>query len=210
MTMNRKVTHPTPTRRTLLALLAAGTLALSGCGDDEPPGWDRPVEQAAPVKPFVVPAAIEQLMATEFPADGQIHVIRAVGRFDIRPETVFCSGRDGFVLDGSAVSELLRRLGQQDHLNGSNRSSGITNETPFCRSGNPILVKGRQSNNRDGQPYKLVLAVWQGDTRWVAGVERVEGGPRPRIFNPYGTDPLPIELTTDMQSLSAYFIENAL
>lgn len=121
------------------------------------------------------PPAIEQLMEADFPTDGQIHVQRR-GAFRITPKTVVCYFPDGFSVDSQA---LFRALGQTSVSPGGSDRQIVMSD--YC-AGQPahVAIKGVQLRNRNGRPYKLVLAVWQGDPTtggavWVGGVERLEG-----------------------------------
>ena len=152
-------------------------LLLSSCG-----------EQSAGRNQAEIPAEIEHMMATEFPADGQVHV-QSKGRFVVKPDTPVCYFPDGFSFEGRT---LFTALGQpSSNQRGSGRQQPATAER--CEFNfTTLLSKGVNLPNRQGRPYKLVLAVWQGDVAegkgayWVGGVERIAGQwhPEPQIFHP--------------------------
>ena len=78
-----------------------------------------------------------------------------------------------------------------------------------------MLIRGAELANREGQPYKLVLAVWQDDPAtggavWVGKIERSNDSPRPEIGNPFGTDPIPFEMEAHMKELSDAFVRDLL
>jgi hypothetical protein len=137
-------------------------MALSGCGGV---GAD-------------VPDAVKTMMAAEFPADGQIHV-QSRGKIVIKPETPVCRHwkKDGDFGVGSA--KLFLALRQADAgPDGSERQ--LDAAEAGCRQSKSVVTFGRRFNNRNGEPYKLVLAVWQGDPAkggavWVGRVERAVG-----------------------------------
>jgi hypothetical protein len=50
--------------------------------------------------------------------------------------------------------------------------------SPECKgggAGGSVFVHGEEALGRNGKPYKITIAVWQGDTAWVAVVERPYG-----------------------------------
>jgi hypothetical protein len=128
------------------------------------------------------PTAVQKMLDAEFPADGRIHV-QSRGRFELKPETFFCVHRPGSGLDGGLVRQALASVGQSDYWNGAPRANGRFGEKASSRcdakrTGNPIFVHGIDAPNRTGKPYRLTLAIWQGDAAWVGVVERTDG-PRP-------------------------------
>ena len=157
---------------------------------------------------------IEAVPDSEIPSDGSIHVVKR-GQFVIAPETIFCTYRLGFGLDGAMLRNALKSMGQSDYLNGSPRGNGIfgpNDNNPDCVKGNPVLIRGIQALNRAGKPYRLTLVVRQGDAVWQGVVERADGR-RPEIndFPPYREGPkdlMEVSIDVDMQELSASFTNN--
>ncbi len=147
----------------LMALVAAA-LALAGCG-----GGGAPVSAGVEV-----PAAVQAMMAAEFPADGEIHV-QSRGKIVIEPETPTCYFENGFIVEPQSLFDA---LGQVKSLStGASRLQPATRDSQCEFQADTVLIWGRESANRNGEPYKLVLAVWQGDPAkdgavWVGGVER--------------------------------------
>lgn len=174
-----------------LCTALAAAMLVSGCGGG---GAD-------------VPEAVTALMAKEFAADGQVHV-QSREKIVIKPETAVCYIGGYF----PNSTELFKALGQSASTQSGSRMRPAREER--CKSErDAVLSYGTQTPNRSGKPYKLVLAVWQGDVAkggayWVGGVERLEKGPRPDIFNPYGTESLPLELEADLELLSQNFINS--
>lgn len=201
------------------AFLAASTMAfgLVACGGN---GIASRTESS-----MDVPAYVQDMIAADFPADGQIHM-RKTGKFQVAPTTLFCEmdasvdheikelGVAGIGIDGVKLAEAIRALGQSDYIHGSSRQR-ILRSGRCSDDGANIIYLGHALLNRTGDPYKLVLAVWQSDPSlggavWVGAMERLEGGPRPEISNPLGTDPLPFEIRADVTSLSSNFIKDAM
>lgn len=133
-----------------------------------------------------VPAEVKRMIATEFPADGQVYD-QSNGRFSVKPETMFCEmdatvapeikalGFPGMGIDGIILSEAIRSLGQ---VSGNRQQTIRGGHCPNNEAN--IVYWGYAKLNRDGQLYKLMLAVWQGDpakggATWVGGVERLDG-----------------------------------
>ena len=156
-------------RKYMLRGVCAMALMLGGCSDGE---------NGAPE----VPAAIQEMMAADFPADGEIHV-QSRGTFEIRPETKVCRAQRDVVSDfkDAAPSLLGPGLGEA----GAAASSGLSGRLGEAMSDGTVCSPDRinvintwgLSLNRDGTPYRLVAAVWQGDPAdggaiWVGGLER--------------------------------------
>lgn len=164
--------------RGVMCAMALSLAACSGDGHSEP--------QSADVE---VPDAVRDMMATDFPADGKIHAQNR-GTFNVQPTTYFCTFDPGFGVNG--LQAALEEIGQSGYLDGGPRTNGIFGErvSRQCApgaSGNPIFIRGFDLPNREGEPYKLVLAVWQGNpTRggavWVGGIERGSGRYHPNAF----------------------------
>jgi hypothetical protein len=151
-------------------------LALSGCEGDAGAG-------SAAQPRIVVPAFVQKMVDADFPADGQIHV-QSVGKFEIKPDTIFCIFRPGYGLDNKQLKRALERIGQKSAYRDSH-TAGVDKE---CAGGSPVFVRSAHANNRIGAPYKLTLAIWQdvsadwreSDAAWVGGVKRINAV-RPRI-----------------------------
>ncbi len=159
-------------------------MALASCGGGS-------AEPRAPVE-------IQKLMAADFPADGQIHV-QSRGNFVISSETAVC--RAARNIDRSLEDSAPRFLGPGLGEAGAAKSSGLSAELgkdlgngQICRSdGVNITNQWRLKLNRNGRPYELVLAVWQGDPAeggafWVGAVERMPGRYHPKSFAIAGED----------------------
>jgi hypothetical protein len=133
-------------------LSISATLVLAACG----PVGGSAKEQAV--------VEIEAVPDSEIPDDGSVHVVKR-GQFVIAPETIFCTYRLGFGLDGAMLSNALKSMGQPDYLNGSPRGNGIfgpNDNNPDCVKGNPVLIRGIQTLNRAGKPYRLTLVAGSG------------------------------------------------
>ena len=185
-----------------LALLA---VALHGCG------------RASDIPD--IPDVVETMLAVEFPADGQIHM-QSRGKFEIGPETTFCTFPDSFGIDSDAMINLFRVLKQPTtRPSGSGRWGLAVDKYSDCKLADSVLVAGSQLQNRQGKPYKVALAVWQGNparggAAWVGGVERL-GSSRPDIlirspFDVPGRDPPASEVKRfERYALSRYVDEDA-
>ena len=158
-----------------LLLLATGLAGCGGLGD---------AANKFPVPP--IPDAVKSAMAAPFPDDGRVHVTATKGKFVIKPETPFCGFPTGGGLTNEALETLFQRLGQPREFNSQRAGKQWRGNPEFgdkyggwmeCYTGNPIANYSETSPNRSGKPYRLMLAVWQGDVgrggaMWVAGVER--------------------------------------
>jgi hypothetical protein len=197
----------------MLHRLGTITLALTGCDADGGETGMKSSEVAGTTNS--VPGFLQEMLGARLPTDGSVQRKRT-GTFRIEPDTWFCTYSPGFSVD--KLGEALEAIGQDAYLNGAPRTNGIIGEptSPYCAPGasrNPIYVRSAQVTQIDGKTYRIALAVWQGDpasggASWVGAIERVEGGPRPTISNPFGTDRLPLEISADMAALSKAFIED--
>lgn len=132
-----------------------------------------------------MPPIIHKIMAETIPADGGIHLIYEKGSFEINPTTRFCTFRPGYGLDGRQLRDALQKLGQSEYLDGTSRAScqirgGASGPGLDELEKGTVFIRMEKTPNRRGAPYKLVLAVWQGQptaggTVWIAGVERLNG-----------------------------------
>jgi len=158
-------------------LISAATLALAGC--------DKPAATQPPAPALVaVPDSVQAMMAERFPADGEIHA-KSLGRITIKPDTPVCEIWLALPEErranhfGVNSSDLFLPLGQSDNNDsGSDRQQGANIEQ--CPDPDSVIILGLKSASSIGQPYKLVLAVWQGDpakggAAWVSGVVRIPG-----------------------------------
>lgn len=156
-------------------ILCAAATMIGGCASALPTK-EKTVQQT----PMRIPDAVEREVRMHGPADGAVHA-RAHGRFRINPDTLFCEvpaevddffrslGRTGVGLVG--VDDLLRSLGQEPYFDGSIRT--ITVSDPRCVSGeNNIYHKGYALPSRSDKPFRIVMAVWQGDAYWVGQIEK--------------------------------------
>jgi hypothetical protein len=130
----------------------------------------------------VVPDFVQKLINAPFAADGQVHV-QSRGRLVMGDETAVCYFPDGFSINSGLF---FPAFGQSpDAPWGDRKQPAVQGRCDFTKD--MVLIKGTQTLNRNGKPYKLALAVWQGDVDsgkgayWVGGVERLEGK-RPDIL----------------------------
>lgn len=128
------------------------------------------------------PDPISTLLETPFDADGKIHVLRATGKFVIRPNTSFCTYVPGINIDDLRAA--LKEMGQSDYVGGAIRTNGQLGERTSSECRRPkddvVFIRGDWNFKRNGPRYKLMLAVWQGDPAkngaiWIGGVERLSG-----------------------------------
>jgi hypothetical protein len=161
-----------------------------------------------------VPHAVQKMVDAPQPAAGGMRVQRR-GGLQVAAGTLFCTinpdvapslrqqGVRGTGLVG--LSELLQKWRLPINVDGSHRQR-LADPKNCSTSGNPIISKGYVSLNRDGKPYRLVMAFWQGDSVWVGSIERGDGGDEPPVFNPYGLNPLPLRVERDTQYISKVFL----
>jgi len=195
------------------------TLLLAACGEDnkEPPELQEP---QLPPEAVAVPALVQQMMDARFPADGEIHV-QSKGKITITPDTPVCEmvlavppgDQAGYF--GINSRPLFEPLGQSWGRRGGGGDRQISAAEPACHKPGSVIIYGRITDNRHGDPYKLVLAVWQDDpvkegAVWVGGVERLKGEYPVTSLNVDGELNLTIESVSsdrDIQSLSAKFTD---
>jgi hypothetical protein len=169
------------------ALLAAGALALAGCGLGGPS----------------VPAEVERLVEARFPADGQVHV-QARGKFVVTEQTVFCRAPRNIAVSLKDAAPTFYNPGIDDVENAE--LGEVVHGKPCANDGINLINHWALVPNRDGEPYKLVLAVWQGDPAnggalWVGGVERIGKLPL-ALPGPTDTLPTPDDLKVPLPSKS--------
>ncbi len=182
-------------KRSLIAASAL-VMGLAGCESDAEPG------DVLTEAPLELPAFVQELIDTDFPADGEIHV-RNVGGITISPDTPICFWPDGFWVD---ANELFEALGQQASVSSGSRLRPAVEGQCDLRD-DLVLIKGVHSTRTPHGSYQLTLAVWQSGAAWVGSIGRSPRGQKPRIFNPYGTEALPLEVNADAEALSHRFIE---
>lgn len=127
-----------------------------------------------------IPAKVRDMMKREIPADAQIHV-QTVGRIEITKETEVCdlgrASNDREHVFGIDSGKLFGALGQDaSNIAGSDRQTRA--DSPRCQREHSVFIRGVRSSNRQGEPYELTLAVWQGsrpEAVWIGKVERPDG-----------------------------------
>lgn len=143
------------------------------------------------------------------------------GEFKIEPSTLFCFSYEHYVdeelkklgvmgvgLAGEDLNHSLEAIEQTSLFEGMVRTPST--KSTRCQPGgssNPIYLQSYSGKNSQGGYYRIVSAMWQGDAYVVLGIERKNEGPRPEIFNPYGTDPMPIEIGADAKIISKAFAD---
>lgn len=126
-------------------------------------------ESEADKQQSAVPEKVKTMIAADFPADGQIHIQRR-GKIRISSDTTVCH------LDRDFWIGLYAPAGNSAATPDGRPQKSVAE--PECKSDpKAVFIDGLKFKNRIGKPYKLVLAVWQGDAVWIGGVERI-GGPR--------------------------------
>jgi hypothetical protein len=123
---------------------------------------------------LIIPGVVQSAISAPSGGNEQVRV-QAAGRFLIDSTTIFC-GWDDQALDTSAI---FRRLGQPAYLNGSPRDARGESDAR-CSDKHNVRVRHLTTANQVGQPYKIVMALWQGDPStdgafWVGTVERIDG-----------------------------------
>lgn len=117
-----------------------------------------------------IPSHVQKLAETAFLVDNRLH-IQQHGKLTIRPTTKFCSFREGFYLDGIVLRNALERHRQRAS---SERTNCIARESD-CEAPDTIYIYGFKSDNRQGRPYALTYAVWQGHSASVITLTRPDG-----------------------------------
>jgi hypothetical protein len=159
--------------RALGAILMIG-FSLSGCGSGAEDGSAQP--------PVVIPSFVQKMVDADFAADGQIHV-QSVGKFEIKPTSMQCIA-DPEIADSLVklnvhfvrvrMDDIYKNLGQSNQLENFNARYGQLNVN-CTDDGTNQVSRWILRNGHNDKPYKLILAVWQGDVAWVGGVERFDG-----------------------------------
>ena len=117
-----------------------------------------------------MPSHVQKLAKTAFLVDNRLHIQRQ-GKLTIRPTTKFCTFRKGFHLDGTVLRDALE-LHKQNAS--AERTNGIAGESD-CEAPDTIYTYGFESDNRQGRPYALTYAVWQGHSASVITLTRPDG-----------------------------------
>ncbi len=139
-----------------------------------------------------LPPTVRVAINAPFPDDGQLHV-QSRGRFVIRPETMSCRAPRQIEKSLAAGAPRFLGPGLGEASQKSAGVSGILGEIVDGKSctddGVNIIDHWQLLFNRAGKPYKLVLAVWQGDPAkggayWIGGVERSVDRLRPELNKP--------------------------
>jgi hypothetical protein len=139
-------------------------LALTACQGNE-------ASTASPV-----PKTVSALISNPFPDDGNIHVLGSRGKFVVGDKTPVCSFPEGFSIDSRTFFSAFGQTWVSP--GGSDRQVDVAVATQCPQNPEAVLIKGTNSPNRSGKPYKLLLAVWQGNVAggkgayWVGGIER--------------------------------------
>jgi len=117
-----------------------------------------------------MPSHVQKLAKAAHLVDDRLYIQRQ-GKLTIRPTTKFCSFRKGFHLDGIVLSNALEHHKQSAS---PERTNGIAGESD-CKAPDTIYIYGFKSDNRQGRPYTLNYAVWQGHSASVITLTRPDG-----------------------------------
>jgi hypothetical protein len=130
-----------------------------------------------------IPEGIGRLIESGAPQRGVVYLSRS-DRLILHPKSLICElrpmidrtvgdfGISGLGIDGNLLAKRMQELGLKGYVDGSPRQR--PRESEGCSDNKlNIYYIGLARENRDGQPYRLSLAVWQGDRVWVGSVERV-------------------------------------
>jgi hypothetical protein len=195
----------------VLGAVLMGAAMLGGCGGD------KAADPASAAK-VEIPGAVQAIVNAPFAADGEIHV-QSRGTFALKAGAAICAV-------GAEIDPSLKKgapgfydPGLDGH-EGGGLNEPLRNGTICADNGQNLVSHWKLLKNRNGTPYKLVLAVWQGDVAkggavWVGGVERLEGkNPAVKVGH-VGTPPydeeglaghaLRLSMSRDIQALSASF-----
>jgi len=129
-----------------------------------------------------IPDFVQQMMDADFPADGRIYAW-ARGNIPVEPASKFCTFRPGWSLNREALDAWLGQMGQSHSNERIQGHAGIDRD---CIPGQSIFIRAVPADNREGRPYKMVLAVWRGEAACVAAIERLDGR-RPGVREPQGS-----------------------
>ena len=117
-----------------------------------------------------MPSHVQKLAKAASLVDNRLHIQRQ-GKLTVKPTTKFCSFRKGFQLDGIVLSDALEHHKQNAS---PERTNGLAGESD-CEAPDTIYIYGFKSDNRQGRPYALTYAVWQGHSASVITLTRPDG-----------------------------------
>lgn len=176
-----------------------------------------------------VPEDIRRLIVPPLPQAGVIHLLKS-DKLILHPRSLICEltpavapafqryGISGIGIDGRLLAKRLKELGASDYIDGSPRQRAV--ESGSCPDSDlNIYYAGFVQENRDREPYRLVLVVWQDDRAWVGGIERSAKQLHPSakallgdIEHPDRTPPLEARVRASVQSdsreLSAMLVQS--
>jgi len=117
-----------------------------------------------------MPPQAKRLVKAALLVDNRLHIQRQ-GKLVIRPTTKFCSFRNAFSITGIVLRDAL-----EHHKQSASpvRTNGVARESD-CEAPDTIFSYGFKSHNRQGQPYALTYAVWQGHSTLVITLTRPDG-----------------------------------
>jgi hypothetical protein len=143
----------------LAYIVVAATVILSGC--------DNNIEEP-------IPESVQSIIPKNLVGDGEFQY-SSIGRFQVLPDTLFCTFRPGYGLNGAIVDEEMSKAGKSINFPGGPLRINADAGEERCSPVKSIYVRGFVSENRSGKPYKLVLVLWQGRAAWAGVVERSDG-----------------------------------
>jgi hypothetical protein len=195
----------------VLGVVMVGAAMLGGCGGDKA---NDPVSVAK----AALPVAVQTMVDAPFAEDGEIHV-QARGAFVVKAEAAICAVRAEIDPSLKKGAPGFYDPGLDGHEGGS-LNEPLRNGTICADNGQNLVSHWKLLKNRNGTPYKLVLAVWQGDVAkggavWVGAVERLDGkNPTVKVGHvgmpPYDEEGLAghalgLSVSRDIQALSESF-----
>lgn len=170
-------------------LLMITPLSLATCGEQ------RPISDPQ----SEIPDLVNTMVARQLAPDDERRILQS-GNFQITARTLFCEhdalidgGLRGMGVSGVGLPRLeyaLKNMKQSDYLDGSPRVRSWRSGLQCRNQRSNVQYKGFLSKNRDGKPYRLTIAIWQGRSAWVGTIERrgkLSGEPLPPIDMPIST-----------------------
>lgn len=163
---------PTVHRLVRWGQMATAALPLMACGSGSAPATSQPAS---------MPQHVVEMTNRPRSAGSSLDE-QSRGRFDIRPDTLFCQHAGRLApelsslaitpvgLDGVELAQSLAKLGQSDTRERMPRLLPVTE--PVCSGSGNVEVSLSIEPNKNGRPYKIVLAAWQGNAAWVGRAER--------------------------------------
>jgi hypothetical protein len=145
---------------------------LAGCEQADAPRQQKTGSQSG-IDPrrHAIPNAVQTLIDAPISADGEVH-IQSHGLFEVGANSFDC------VMPARGSPALLKLapgfygVGPGKHV----RLDGPGVDGRICRDDGKNQVSSLILRpNRSGKPYRLTLAIWQGDASWVASIERSNG-----------------------------------